>query len=92
MKTIYVGNLPYSTSEAEVRELFAQHGTVQAVRLITDRYTGRFRGFGFVDMNDTAAAEAAMEALNGTDMDGHTLKVGEARPRPSRSRRPRRDW
>lgn len=92
MKTIYVGNLPYSASEEKVRELFAQHGTVHEVRLITDRYTGRLRGFGFVEMEDDAAAKAAMEALNGTDMDGRALTVNEARPRPSRSARPRREW
>jgi RNA recognition motif-containing protein len=92
VKTIYVGNLPFSTSEEKVRELFAEHGSVREVRLIADQYTGRLRGFGFVEMEDDAAAKAAMEALNGTDMDGRALKVNEARPRPSRSGGPRREW
>lgn len=90
MKTIYVGNLPLSATEAQVRELFAQHGTVQAVRLITDRDTGRPRGFGFVEVDDDTTAQAAMAALNGTDMDGRTLAVSEARPRRERHQRPRR--
>jgi RNA recognition motif-containing protein len=92
VKTIYVGNLPSTATEAQVRELFAQHGTVQAVRLITDRHTGRLRGFGFVEMEEDAAGQAAMAALNGTDMDGRALTVNEARPRPERPRRPRRAW
>ena len=92
MKTIYVGKLPSSATEAQLRELFAQYGTVQAVRLITDRDTGRPRGFGFVEMEEDAAALAAMTALNGTDMDGRALTVNEARPRGDRRERPRRTW
>lgn len=92
MKTIYIGNLPFSATEAQVRELFEQHGTVEVVRFITDRDTGRPRGFGFVEMDDDAAAQAAMDALNGTDMDGRALTVNEARPRPERRERPRRTW
>jgi RNA recognition motif-containing protein len=92
VKTIYVGNLPFSATEAQLRELFAQYGTVDAVRLITNRDTGRPRGFGFVEMDDDAAADAAMTALNGTDMDGRALTVNEARPRSESRQRPGRAW
>ena len=81
-KKIYVGNLPFSASDDEVRNLFAQHGTVESVNLITDRDTGRPRGFGFVEMAD--GAEAAIQALHQTDMDGRSLNVNEARPRTER--------
>jgi RNA recognition motif-containing protein len=77
---LYVGNLPFSATEHEVRELFGQHGTVHEVNLITDRQTGQLRGFGFVEMDDSAAT-AAMNALNGTEMGGRNLNVNEARPR-----------
>jgi RNA recognition motif-containing protein len=77
---LYVGNLPFSATEHEVRELFGQHGTVHEVNLITDRQTGQLRGFGFVEMDDTEAT-AAMNALNGTEMGGRNLNVNEARPR-----------
>ena len=80
VKTIYVGNLPFTASEAEVSELFGQHGTVHSVKLITDRETGRSRGFGFVEM-DLESANAAIEALNGTDFAGRSLRVNEARER-----------
>ncbi len=83
MKTIYVGNLPYSSDETEVRNLFAQYGDVNSVKLITDRETGRFRGFGFVEMNDEDAI-AAIEALDGKDFGGRGLRINEARPRTSR--------
>ncbi len=75
---LYVGNLPFSASEDAVRELFEQHGTVVSVRLISDRETGRPRGFGFVEMEDGAAA---ISALDGQDYDGRALKVNEARER-----------
>ena len=91
MKRVYVGDLPYDASEERIRALFAQHGAVHAVRLITDRETGRLRGLGFVDMDD-ASAEAAITALNGTDMDGRALTVNEAKPRPERRSRPMRPW
>ncbi len=84
MKTIYCGNLPFSASEDEIRQLFEQHGTVNTVRLITDRQTGRPRGFGFVEMEDDGVS-AAIEALNGTDFGGRTLRVNEARERSDRS-------
>ena len=76
---MYVGNLPFSATEAEVRELFQAHGTVDSVNLITDRDTGRPRGFGFVEMNE--GAEAAMSALNGIEMGGRNLTVSEAKKR-----------
>ncbi len=82
-KRIYVGNLPYSATEEEVRELFSQHGEIISVAMITDRETGRLRGFCFVEMEDDAA-EAAIEALNDQEMGGRTLRVNEARPREDR--------
>lgn len=85
MKSIYVGNLPFSASEDEIRELFAQYGEVNEVRLITDRETGRPRGFGFVRM-EPAEADAAIEALNGTEMGGRTLRINEAEERQDRPR------
>lgn len=88
MKSIYVGNLPFSASEDDVRDLFEQHGQVNAVRLISDRETGRPRGFGFVEMED-AEADAAVEALNGANFGGRDLRVNEAREREPR-RRPQR--
>lgn len=81
-KTIYVGNLPFSATEEDIRALFEKHGSVKAVKLITDRDTGRPRGFGFVDM-ETGAGEA-IEALDGTDFGGRSLRVNEARERAPR--------
>lgn len=83
MTSIYVGNLPFSVSEDDVRTLFEEHGSVDGVKLITDRETGRPRGFGFVEM-DSIAAEKAIEALNGHEMNGRSLRINEARPRPER--------
>ena len=80
MKKIYVGNLPFSATEDEINQVFSEHGTVQSVALITDRETGRPRGFGFVEM-DAEGADAAIRALDGKDMGGRNLKVNEARPR-----------
>ena len=82
-KRIYVGNLPYSATEEEVRDLFSQHGDIISVAMITDRETGRFRGFCFVEMEDDAA-EAAIAALNDQEMGGRALRVNEARPREDR--------
>jgi RNA recognition motif-containing protein len=79
-KRIYVGNLPFSATEADVRELFEAHGPVHSVSLVEDRDTGRPRGFGFVEMDD-ANADAAISALDGQDMGGRPLKINEARPR-----------
>jgi RNA recognition motif-containing protein len=89
MTSIYVGNLPFSATEDQVRALFEQHGAVQSVKLINDRETGRPRGFGFVEM-EPAAAAVAIERLNGTDMDGRALRINEAQDRaPRPPRRPR---
>lgn len=79
-KKIYVGNLPFSASDAEIRNLFGEYGTVDSVSLITDRETGQPRGFGFVEMS--SGADEAIRALNAKDMGGRSLKVNEARPRP----------
>jgi RNA recognition motif-containing protein len=81
---IYVGGLPYSADETKLGDLFARHGTVASVRVITDRITGKSRGFGFVEMSNDQEAEAAISALNGTEMDGRTLTVNEARPQEPR--------
>jgi len=82
MKKIYVGNLPFSASDDDVRALFSEFGTVESVNLITDRDTGRPRGFGFVEMS--SGAEEAIEALHQKEMDGRNLNVNEARPRTER--------
>lgn len=80
MTKLYVGNLPFTATEESVRELFSQHGTVEKISLISDRDTGRPRGFGFVEMS-SADASRAMQALNGKDFDGRALKVNEAQER-----------
>lgn len=82
-KRIYVGNLSFSSTTDEVKELFEEYGAVHSVNLVTDRETGRPRGFGFVEM-DEADADAAIEALDGASLGGRNLKVNEARPRPDR--------
>lgn len=84
---IYVGNLPYRCSDDDLREAFGAHGAVSRVNIIQDRETGRSKGFGFVEMDNDQEAQAAIEALNGTDMDGRGLRVNEARPREDRPRR-----
>ena len=78
---LYVGNLSFNTTEDELRTVFEAHGSVESVRVITDRETGRSRGFGFVEMGDSSAADAAMRALDGSDLGGRTLKVNEAKDR-----------
>jgi RNA recognition motif-containing protein len=90
-KNIYVGNLSYDTTEATLREQFGAHGEVTSVNVVTDRYTGRPRGFAFVEMATDEAAAAAIAALNGQMLDGRTLKVDQARPRSSGGDRGRRD-
>jgi RNA recognition motif-containing protein len=86
---IYVGGLPYSISEQELSDLFSQHGTVESARIISDKFTGQSRGFGFVEMKSGEEAQKAISALNGTQMGGRTITVNEARPqeerRPARS-------
>ena len=84
MAKIYVGNCSFDTTEDRLRDAFAEYGEVASVSVITDRDTGRPRGFSFVEMNDAAAAAAAIKGLNGTDLDGRTLNVNEARPREDR--------
>ena len=84
LKKLYVGNLPFSATEAQISELFGKHGTVHSVALINDRETGRPRGFGFVEMDDNGA-QVAMQRLNGHSMDSRELKVNEAGERPQRS-------
>lgn len=82
---IYVGGLPYAATEQQLSDLFAQHGTVASARVITDKFTGQSRGFGFVEMSTDEEAQKAIGALNGTQMDGRTLTVNEARPQEPRS-------
>jgi RNA recognition motif-containing protein len=82
MKKLYVGNLAFSATEKEIRELFGQYGSVASVSLITDRETGQPRGFGFVEMED--GADNAIRALDGKEVGGRTIKVNEARPREDR--------
>ena len=80
-KKLYVGNLSFSSTEGEIRAAFESHGGVDSVNLITDRETGRSRGFAFVEMEDASAADDAMRALDGSDLGGRTLKVNEAKDR-----------
>ena len=80
-KKLYVGGLPYSLSDGQLSELFSAHGTVDSARVITDRMTGRSKGFGFVEMSSQSEAEKAIEALDGTDLEGRSIKVNEAKPR-----------
>jgi cold-inducible RNA-binding protein len=81
MKNLYVGNLPHSTTEAELRNLFQAHGEVEKVSMVTDRETGRSRGFAFVEMTNAGEAEKAIAALNGTELGGRALKINEAKPK-----------
>jgi len=78
---IYVGNLPYSTGEAQIQALFAPHGVIEKVQIIIDKFTGRSRGFGFVTMPNNQEAHAAIAALDGKEFEGRILKINEARPR-----------
>ena len=84
---IYVGNLSYQVTDQEVREMFAQFGTVSKALVIEDRETGRSKGFGFVEMNDDAAGQEAIKQLDGVELDGRNMKVNEARPREPRENR-----
>lgn len=86
MKNLYVGNLPHNTTEAELRNVFEPHGAVEKVTLVTDRETGRSRGFGFVEMSDAGEAEKAIAALNGTQLGGRALTINEAKPKADRPR------
>ena len=82
--TIYVGGLPYTTTEGQLQEIFAAHGSVESARVITDKFTGRSKGFGFVEMSSGGEAQKAIEALNETQLEGWTLTVNEARPQEQR--------
>lgn len=83
-KKLYVGNLTYGTTDSNLQEMFGAHGTVQSAQVIMDRDTGRSKGFGFVEMSNDQEAQAAIQALNGAQVDGRALTVNEARPREDR--------
>ena len=86
MKNLYVGNLPHSTTESELRNAFEAHGPVEKVSIVTDRDTGRSRGFAFVEMTNASEADKAIAALNGSDFGGRTLTINEAKPKTDRPR------
>jgi len=88
-QSLYVGNFPYTTTEDDLRNMCAEHGTVESVRIITDRMTGTSRGFGFVDMATDEEAQLVITSLNGTDLGGRTLKINVSKPREERPRRDR---
>ncbi len=83
-KKLYVGGLPYAVTEDKLQEIFSAHGTVDSARVITDRFTGRSRGFGFVEMSSEEEAQKAIDSLNGSDLEGRSLTVNEARPQENR--------
>lgn len=83
---LYVGNLNYSVTEDKLKELFSEHGEIKSVNVIIDRDTGRSKGFGFVEMSNTSEAQKAIDALNGTDLEGRSLRVNESRPKPQGNR------
>jgi RNA recognition motif-containing protein len=85
-RKIYVGNLSYNTTESELESLFGAHGSVQSAQIISDKMTGRSKGFGFVEMATDEEAQAAIAALNGQEVDGRTLTVNEAKPKEDRPR------
>ncbi len=82
---LYVGGLPYEVTDDRLQELFSAHGTVESARVITDRMTGPSRGFGFVEMSSQEEAQQAIDKLNGTDLEGRSLTVNEAKPKEQRS-------
>ena len=84
---IYVGNLSYGVSDDQLREVFEAYGTVSSAKVISDKYSGRSKGFGFVEMDDDNEAKSAVEDLDGAEIDGRAVKVNEARPREERPRR-----
>ena len=83
---IYVGGLPFAVTDKQLEEIFSAHGKVTSAQVITDKFTGRSKGFGFVEMSSSSEAQSAIEALNGTELEGRTLTVNEARPRENRPR------
>ncbi len=82
---IYVGGLPFSTTEWQLEEICSAHGAVESARVITDKFTGKSRGFGFVEMGSTGEAQKAIDSVNGTEVEGRTLTVNEAKPQEKRS-------
>ncbi len=84
---IYVGNLPYGLTDADLQELFAEHGDVSSASVITDKFSGQSKGFGFVEMPNNSEADAAIKALNDTAVKGRNIKVNQARPRTERPQR-----
>ena len=84
MRNLYVGNLPHNTTQTELRNIFEAHGAVEKITLLTDRDTGRSRGFGFVEMTNASEADKAIAALNGTDLAGRTLTINEAKAKSER--------
>lgn len=91
-RKLYAGNLPYSATEQDLLDKFTACGTVETVKLITDRDTGRSKGFGFIEMANEAEAQAAIESLNGTDYEGRPMQVNEARPQQKRSGGGKNRW
>ena len=89
---IFVGNLAFSATDQDLRQLFEQYGVVDKISVITDRDTGRSKGFGFVEMSDSAAAKAAIQGLQGTELAGRTLTVNEAKPREPRRESRQARW
>ena len=85
-KKLYVGGLPYSVTDEQLQQVFSAHGTVESAKVITDRYTDRSRGFGFVEMSTQQEAEAAIQAMNGATLEGRSLTVNLSKPREERSR------
>ncbi len=85
MSKLYVGGLPYSVTEGQLQELFAVHGTVESANVIADKFTGQSRGFGFVEMSSKGESQKAIDALNGTQLEGRTLVVNEAKPQERRN-------
>ena len=83
-KKLYVGGLPYSISDAQLEQIFVEHGAVESARVITDRMTGRSKGFGFVEMSSQPEAQAAIDKLNGSELEGRSLTVNEAKPQAPR--------
>jgi RNA recognition motif-containing protein len=83
---IHVGGLPFAVTDKRLEEIFSAHGKVESAQVITDKFTGRSKGFGFVEMSSSSEAQSAIQALNGTELDGRTITVNEARPRENRPR------
>lgn len=89
---LYIGNLPYSATSDSLKELFAEAGSVSSAQVMTDKFSGRSRGFGFVEMSSPEDAQAAIDKFNGYELDGRKIVVNEARPMTERTERPRRDF